>query len=766
MSRAPLPAPVSFSILVAASLVAAPATANVGGSNPASVAPAPNVHVWGGSGDLEFRTAWESAGPHSIRILGSGTLGNTDPSIGFSGWVNPLSLAYDGAESYAAELEYLSESEKLVLGQTVYFRNDAGYYGAWTLLDFQQSGGQVTGIGFSTWYQTDGSSNFTLANGLELDPQVIDFGGVAPGDTGEVVLTVTNNTGTSFSQDWEINCQELIYPDTLDAPDGTQTQYVFRYAPTGAHQLECETNIGVHPDISAIPVRGYAETDCLVLPLEPEVRALVGEAGTGSFQIINNGASPRAVDPTLSCGPDWSILEGGGPAVLSPGDSLTVVVQYVPQEPGVEVCEVSFADPPCSPVVVQGLGIGAECTLETPTVDPVSVEFGNSAVPVVQIRNTGTLPLSGAITLDPSQHFELANPVGDFLIQPGWTVLQQVRYEPLDYGLHSTTLWFGPDCPITLNCYASTPPPEFEDDAVIAVHLKGVATKNLCLPENQGGSAPSTELPCLAFDTAGEVGVGYNAYVYIANAWTQYNSQGLTDGGVGGAEFGLDYDGAPGSGVDVFSWVPCGFSFPSATWPEPGSGIRVIWDAETDCQLEKPQGSLAGVRGMAGSMYVYAYGDDVLEIVPHGDPGAASAKISNCFGQEVPIPGEQTAFLAFSAGAVQPGCTPCLGPCGAIVGTPSTTAPRLLLPQNAPNPFRGATRIAFSIPADGPVRVEVFDLAGRRVARPLDAVLPAGGHRIEWDGRSESGRRVAAGIYLYRLTTQQGTVSRKLVALQ
>lgn len=74
-----------------------------------------------------------------------------------------------------------------------------------------------------------------------------------------------------------------------------------------------------------------------------------------------------------------------------------------------------------------------------------------------------------------------------------------------------------------------------------------------------------------------------------------------------------------------------------------------------------------------------------------------------------------------------------------------------LLEQNVPNPFNPRTTIAFELPSPGHATLSVFDLAGRLVRTLADADLPAGRHRLDWDGRDAHGRNVAAGIFVYRL---------------
>src|SRR5690349_18088216 len=85
-------------------------------------------------------------------------------------------------------------------------------------------------------------------------------------------------------------------------------------------------------------------------------------------------------------------------------------------------------------------------------------------------------------------------------------------------------------------------------------------------------------------------------------------------------------------------------------------------------------------------------------------------------------------------------------------GTLGVGAPGLSLAPLAPNPFRAATRLAFTLRDDGPVRVTVHDPAGRRVRTLAEGDwLAAGAHTVEWDGRRDDGRACAPGLYFVRV---------------
>jgi len=82
----------------------------------------------------------------------------------------------------------------------------------------------------------------------------------------------------------------------------------------------------------------------------------------------------------------------------------------------------------------------------------------------------------------------------------------------------------------------------------------------------------------------------------------------------------------------------------------------------------------------------------------------------------------------------------------------------LTLDAAYPNPSRDAVNFAYTIPEDGRVVLSVYDLSGRRVATPVDADETAGRHEISWNCTE-----IPSGVYLYRLETSAGTLTKRLV---
>lgn len=88
------------------------------------------------------------------------------------------------------------------------------------------------------------------------------------------------------------------------------------------------------------------------------------------------------------------------------------------------------------------------------------------------------------------------------------------------------------------------------------------------------------------------------------------------------------------------------------------------------------------------------------------------------------------------------------------------------LMQNFPNPFDEVTIIPFTLSEAAEVRLEVYDLLGRRVVVLEDGLRQTGPHRVTWDGRDEDGRDVASGVYVYRLIVGDQRMSREAVIIR
>jgi len=88
------------------------------------------------------------------------------------------------------------------------------------------------------------------------------------------------------------------------------------------------------------------------------------------------------------------------------------------------------------------------------------------------------------------------------------------------------------------------------------------------------------------------------------------------------------------------------------------------------------------------------------------------------------------------------------------------------LSQNYPNPFNPSTQFELSLPAASDVRLEVFNVLGQRVRTLVEDFLPAGIHRITFDGLNSDGELLSSGVYFYRVTSESYTATRKMMLVK
>ncbi len=109
-----------------------------------------------------------------------------------------------------------------------------------------------------------------------------------------------------------------------------------------------------------------------------------------------------------------------------------------------------------------------------------------------------------------------------------------------------------------------------------------------------------------------------------------------------------------------------------------------------------------------------------------------------------------------------------VGACPAVSPVPDTPATvGRGLTGNYPNPFNPRTTIGYVLDREAAVTLQVFDVAGRRLATLVEGVvMEAGSHQTEWDGLDHTGRQAPAGVYFCVLETDQGRESRPMVMIK
>lgn len=179
------------------------------------------------------------------------------------------------------------------------------------------------------------------------------------------------------------------------------------------------------------------------------------------------------------------------------------------------------------------------------------------------------------------------------------------------------------------------------DNAKVASHLRVHSAKgSACVASPTPPCNPASSLTVV-----GSLATGYDLYLLVLD--------GSPSAGVSGVEVRVAYTSAEGplvGGLDVFSWTPCGdLQFPSTSWPDAGSTNKITWEIPDNCQDSPASGDYDnGVTAVAGSFYVYAYGDDTFDII--------GANVSDCGGTITTLPRSNLGVSGFGAAA---GVDPC-----------------------------------------------------------------------------------------------------------
>jgi hypothetical protein len=106
---------------------------------------------------------------------------------------------------------------------------------------------------------------------------------------------------------------------------------------------------------------------------------------------------------------------------------------------------------------------------------------------------------------------------------------------------------------------------------------------------------------------------------------------------------------------------------------------------------------------------------------------------------------------------------------GALIGktietsldNPTQIATEVTLSQNYPNPFNPTTTIRFELPVQQQVRLDIFDVTGRHVQTVHEGMMGAGSHAVHFNAN-----QLSSGVYLYRLTSETQTLTRKMTLIK
>jgi hypothetical protein len=197
------------------------------------------------------------------------------------------------------------------------------------------------------------------------------------------------------------------------------------------------------------------------------------------------------------------------------------------------------------------------------------------------------------------------------------------------------------------------------------------------------------------------------------------------------------------------------------TWKTPAELAAFDWAAEADSVvLSWSVAPDAGVQGFhvwrrdAGGAAYDEVTEAMVEVSPEGDASFTDRSVAGGMSYDYRL-----LVVERWGGTTAHGPWP--------LTTPAHLPSKLSLSSVGANPFSDAATLALAVPAPGErIRVDVYDLAGRRVATVCDSHFDPGVHELCWSGRNRSDRRVASGVYFVRASGERAEVTRKLVLIR
>ncbi|MCK5158012.1 MAG: T9SS type A sorting domain-containing protein, partial [Candidatus Heimdallarchaeota archaeon] len=85
---------------------------------------------------------------------------------------------------------------------------------------------------------------------------------------------------------------------------------------------------------------------------------------------------------------------------------------------------------------------------------------------------------------------------------------------------------------------------------------------------------------------------------------------------------------------------------------------------------------------------------------------------------------------------------------------------------NYPNPFNPVTNIAYSIRETGKVTLQVYNIKGQLVKTLVNDVRETGNYTVTWNGRDNSNKTVASGVYFYKMKAQNYNNTKKMILMK
>ena len=74
--------------------------------------------------------------------------------------------------------------------------------------------------------------------------------------------------------------------------------------------------------------------------------------------------------------------------------------------------------------------------------------------------------------------------------------------------------------------------------------------------------------------------------------------------------------------------------------------------------------------------------------------------------------------------------------------------------------------IKYNLPSTGKISIKIFDIIGREIATLINQEQSAGEHYVPWNGKDNTGNKVASGVYFYNIRFNRQSISQKMLLIR
>jgi hypothetical protein len=285
-----------------------------------------------------------------------------------------------------------------------------------------------------------------------VDPELLDFGLVALGETRQESLRVTNVGGDTLRGAVSLEGQdmELVEGEGPFALGPAETLLVVvAFHPETEGTVQGWLDLGAACDPVGISATSWWPPECQLDPPSLDFGGVtVGESRDLWLNVTNVGGGTLTGEVLLPPGA-FRILSGGGSYALGPGATRRIHLSYEPDATGRDSTALEVS-PACDPVPLTGTGLsGTGCLILPSEVNFLAVPVDTFKDATFEIINVGDIPIDGDMA-DGCYPFTVMEGAGPYHLEPGETLQVVLRYEPPNPGTHACLIPTGLSCPFVL----------------------------------------------------------------------------------------------------------------------------------------------------------------------------------------------------------------------------------------------------------------------------------------------------------------------------